>query len=92
MENLNDTSFGNKNDAQQFRIEVAVGTQGRFYYIRPLGALRYEILDDEGSLGTILLDGNDHARCESLGCELDLPLMHAIRQGIQIHESWHIHR
>lgn len=89
MENHNDSTFGNQqSDEQQFRIEVAIGDKGRFYNVRPLGEMRYEILDDEGSIGTILLDTNDHARCESVGCELDLPLMNAIRQGIQTHEQW----
>lgn len=90
MENQKDTTFGNTESSdKQFRIEVATEGQGGFYYVRPLGELRYEILDDQGSIGTILLDGNDHARCESVGCELDLPLMHAIRKGIQTHEDWH---
>ena len=74
--------------AQQFRIEVADGHHSVFFYIKPLGNKRYEILNDEGSIGTIQLDEIDHARCESQGCELDLPLLHAIRDQIQFHEQW----
>ena len=73
---------------KQFRIEVAEGDQGRFFSIRPLGHSRYEILDDDGSIGTVKLDETDHARCESQGCELDLPLLHAIRDQIQFHLKW----
>jgi len=75
-------------DLKPFRIEIAVAEEGRFFNIRPLGNGRYEIMDDEGSLGSIVLDSSDHARCESVGCELDMPLLHAIREGIQSHENW----
>ncbi|RZL34110.1 MAG: hypothetical protein EOO96_10920 [Pedobacter sp.] len=81
-----ENNITNQNDA--FKIEVAVGTKGRFFDIKPLGDYRYEIADEEGVLGSIRLDGQDHARCESQGCELDLPLLEAIRDGIQFHEQW----
>lgn len=71
----------------QFRIEVADGDQGRFFSIRPLGHRRYELLDDDGSIGTVQLDEKDHAHCESQGCELDLPLLHSIRDQIRFHEE-----
>ncbi len=69
----------------QFRIEVAEGDQGRFFSVRPLGHNRYEILDDDGSIGTVQLDEKDHAHCVSQGCELDLPLLHSIRDQIKFH-------
>jgi hypothetical protein len=87
-----DSQFNQKNSpgevpSSQFRIEVANGDQGLFFSIRPLGHLRYEILDDNGSIGTIQLDEDNHAHCESQGCELDLPLLHAIREQIQFHNQ-----
>ncbi|MDQ8051935.1 MAG: hypothetical protein REI78_02865 [Pedobacter sp.] len=72
-------------DAGQFRIEAADGDRGRFFSVRPLGNERYELLDDDGSIGTIQLDERDHSRCESQGCELDLPLLHSVRDQIRGH-------
>ena len=73
---------------EQFRIEVAVEDQGNFYDIKPLGNARYEIFIEGETIGTIQLDEKDHAHCESQGCELDIPALHAIREGIQFHEQW----
>ncbi|SER96938.1 hypothetical protein [Pedobacter rhizosphaerae] len=73
---------------EQFKIEVAVEDRRKFYDIRPLGNARYEISEKGEVIGTIQLDEKDHARCESQGCELDLPLLHAVREGIQIQEGW----
>jgi hypothetical protein len=90
MENEND--FNQKvrggADSEQFRIEVADGDQGKFFTIKPLGNARYEILNDDGSIGTVQLDEKDHMHCESQGCELDMPLLHAIRSQIQFHQQW----
>lgn len=77
-----------KEDAEQFRIEVTQGSQARVFNIKPLGNARYEIFVEEDTIGTIILDENDHARCESQGCELDMPLLHAIREQIQFHQQW----
>jgi len=74
---------------EQFKIEIAVGDEGRFYDIKPLGNARYEIFVEGKTIGTILLDEQDHTRCESQGCELDLPVLKKIREGIQFHERWH---
>ncbi|SMD09248.1 hypothetical protein [Pedobacter nyackensis] len=73
---------------KQFRLEVANEGQARFFDIRPLGNARYEIFVEGETMGTILLDEQDHARCESQGCELDLPILNSIRAGIQSHEQW----
>lgn len=73
---------------EQFRIEIAVGDQGKFFDITPLGNARYEISIEGETIGTIQLDEKDHTRCESHGCELDMPELHAIREGIQYHEQW----
>ena len=89
MENKNN-EFTTRDLAKesQFRIEVADGDEGKFFNIRNLGNQRFELLNDEGSLGTIQLDEQDHAHCESQGCELDMPLLHAIREQIQFHLDW----
>ncbi len=71
----------------QFRIEVAKDGLGYVYNIKPLGDSRYEIYVEEDTIGTIQLDEKDHAHCESVGCELDLPLLTAIRDAIHVHES-----
>jgi hypothetical protein len=89
MENKNNkftTRDVNKED--QFRIEVAEENQGKFFNVRALGNNRFELLDEEGSIGTVQLDEQDHAHCESQGCELDMPLLHAIREQIQFHLRW----
>ena len=84
MESYNDFKQEERHP-QQFLIEVADGGQGKTFTIRPMGNERYEILDIEGIIGTVQLDESDHARCESQGCELDLPLLHAIRDQIRFH-------
>lgn len=88
MDNSSNTFNLKTGDQSQFRIEVVDGDRGRFFYISPLGDLRYEISDDAGAIGTIQLDRENHSQCKNLGCELDMPLLHSIREGIQFHESW----
>lgn len=73
---------------EQFKVEVAYNGQGRFYDIKPLGNARYQIYIEGETIGTIQLDERDHARCESQGCELDMPLLNSIRDQIQAHENW----
>ncbi|SMC88962.1 hypothetical protein [Pedobacter africanus] len=73
---------------EQFRIEVAYNGQGKFYNIKPLDNSRYQIYIEEEVIGTIQLDEKDHARCEALGCELDMPLLNSIRDQIQFYENW----
>lgn len=72
---------------RQFRLEIADGDKGRFFDIQPLGNARYQIFVNEETIGNIQLDEKDHARCESQGCELDLPVLHAIRDGIRRFEQ-----
>ncbi|MFA4870661.1 MAG: hypothetical protein WC623_20865 [Pedobacter sp.] len=73
---------------EQFKIEVADNGQAKFYDIKPLGNARYQIYIEGETIGTIQLDEKDHARCESQGCELDMPLLNSIRDQIQAHENW----
>jgi hypothetical protein len=76
---------------EQYKIEIAVGDQGKFFDITPLGHARYQIAVEGEPIGTIQLDEKDYARCESQGCELDMPELQAIREGIQYHEQWTKH-
>ena len=87
MENNDFKAKDLANESHSFRIEVADGDVGKYFYVKPLGQGRYEILDEEGTIGTLQLDERDHAHCESQGCELDLPLLHAIRDQIQFHQN-----
>jgi hypothetical protein len=72
---------------EQFRIEVANNGKGQYYNIKSLGNSRYQIYVDEETIGTIQLDEKDHARCESQGCELDMPLLNSIRDAIHAYEK-----
>lgn len=67
----------------QFRIEVATEGLSHFYNIKPLGNHVYEIYTDDDKIGSIELDEDDHHHCITSDCELDLPLLNAIREGIQ---------
>ena len=92
METTNITGFNPKMDGEDdraFIIEVADGNKGRMITVRPLGSNRFELLDEEQeSMGTVQLDERNHAHCESQGCELDLPLLHSIREQIQLRLQW----
>jgi len=73
---------------EQYKIEVVVDGVGRYYDIKPLGNARYQIFIEGDTIGTIQLDEKDHSHCESVGCELDIPALQAVREGIQFHEQW----
>ena len=72
---------------EQFRLEVARDGQGYFFDIHSLGNNKYDIYKEDTMVGTILLDDKDHDHCDTVNCELDLPLMNAIREGILLHED-----
>lgn len=76
--------------AGQFSIEVADGQKCRAFSARPLGHDRYELVEDHCIVGTIQLDGISHGQAERRRGELDLPLLHDIReqlsQQIQLRE------
>ncbi|MEJ5963281.1 hypothetical protein [Pedobacter immunditicola] len=71
---------------EQFKIEIANEGLGYFYDIKSLGNRLYEIYDREVKVGIIEIDGEDHEHCRTVDCEIDLPLMNAIREGIVLHE------
>jgi len=72
---------------EQFRIEVARDGKGYFFDIHALGNNKYEIFNEEVRVGTLQLDHKDHQHCEAIDCEIDLPLMNSIREGILLHED-----
>jgi len=71
---------------EQFKIEVANDGLGYIYDIKSLGNRIYEIYDQEMKVGAIKIDDEDHDHCSSVDCEIDLPLMNSIREGIVLHE------
>lgn len=71
---------------EHFSIAVAHDGEKQFYNIKSLGNSRYQIYIEEETIGTIQLDEKDHARCESQGCELDMPLLNSIRDAIHAFE------
>ncbi|MFP5081853.1 hypothetical protein [Pedobacter sp. JCM 36344] len=72
---------------EQFRLEVDRNGQGYFFDIHSLGNNRYDILKEDVLVGTLQLDDKDHQHCETINCEIDLPLMNSIREGILLHED-----
>lgn len=72
---------------EQFRLEVAKDGQGYFFDIYSRGNKIYDIYKDEVKVGSLKLDDKDHKHCESSECEIDLPLMNSIREGILLHED-----
>ena len=71
----------------QFRIEVAVDGHGHDFNIKPLGNHVYEIYTDEDKVGMVELDDENHDHCITSDCELDMPLINVIREGIHAHEQ-----
>ncbi|WP_432714922.1 hypothetical protein [Pedobacter sp.] len=72
---------------EQFKIEIAKDGLGYYYDIKTLGNRQYEIYNQETKVGTIEIDGNDHEKCKTINCELDLPLLNAIREAIVMHQE-----
>lgn len=79
---------------EQFRLEVAdQNGKGYFFNIRSLGRDQYAIYNDENKrLGSIEIDEEDHETFrQTLDCQVHLPLLNAIRDGILMHEELVIH-
>ena len=72
---------------EQFRLEVAKDGQGYFFEIFSLGNHTYDIYQNEVKVGSLKLDDKNHQHCENSECEIDLPLMNSIREGILLHED-----
>jgi hypothetical protein len=73
----------------QFRIEVAVDGMGHDFNIKPLEDNVYEIYTDEDKIGMVELDDKNHDHCIVSDCELDMPLINAIRGAIQAYQKTH---
>jgi hypothetical protein len=70
---------------KQFRIEVATDGRAHTFNITDIGDEQYQIFRETEQIGTIRIDGKEHEHCETMDCEIDLPLMNAIREGILLH-------
>jgi hypothetical protein len=71
---------------EQFKIEIAKEGLGYIYDIKSTGNHQYEIYDQGVKVGAIQIDGENHEHCQAVDCEIDLPLINAIREGIVLHE------
>jgi hypothetical protein len=72
---------------EQFKLEVARDGQAYTYDVHSLGNNRYDIFKADVRVGTLQLDDKNHQHCETIDCEIDLPLMNSIREGILLHED-----
>lgn len=72
---------------REFRIEVATDGRAHTFNITDLGDNQYEIYRENDRIGTIELDGKEHEHCEPVDCEIDMPLLNAIREGIILHQQ-----
>jgi hypothetical protein len=72
---------------KQFRIEVASNGQAHTFNIAELGGEHYNIYRENDKIGTIKIDGKEHEHCEAIDCEIDMPLLNAIREGIILHNE-----
>jgi hypothetical protein len=70
---------------KQFRIEVATDGKAHTFNITDIGDKQYQIFRETEQIGTIRIDGKEHEHCEAVDCEIDLPLMNAVREGILLH-------
>lgn len=81
--------YDNQNVMEQFRVKVADQDGNRhFFNIEVLGEDRYSIYNIENQrLGSIEIDKEDHEQCrQTLDCQIRLPLLNAIRDGILEHQ------
>lgn len=72
---------------KDFRIEVATDGRAHTFNITDLGKNQYAIYRENEKIGTIQLDDKEHEHCEPLDCEIDMPLLNAIREGISLHQQ-----
>lgn len=70
---------------EKFRIEVATDGKARTFNITDMGDKQYQIFSETEQIGTIRIDGKEHEHCQTVDCEIDLPLLNAVREGILLH-------
>lgn len=67
---------------KQFRVEVPENNTLQIFSVTELGDDQYEIYKAGERIGLIEIDGESHNHCKTLDCEIDLPLLNSIREGI----------
>ncbi|WP_229663659.1 hypothetical protein [Pedobacter quisquiliarum] len=72
---------------KQFRIEVPENDTLQIFSITELGDNNYEIHKAGDRIGMIHIDGDSHDHCKAVDCEIDLPLLNSIREGILLHRD-----
>lgn len=72
---------------KQFRIEIPDNDKLQVFSITEMGDNQYEIHKAGERIGMIHIDGENHEHCKTLDCEIDLPLLNSIREGILIHRD-----
>jgi hypothetical protein len=72
---------------KQFRIEVASEGLAHTFDITDTGGGQFEIYREDDKIGTIKIDDREHEHCQTLDCEIDLPLLNSIREGIILHQQ-----
>lgn len=72
---------------KQFRIEVPDNDTLQIFNITDMGDNQYEIHKAGDRIGMIRIDGEDHEHCKTVDCEIDLPLLNSIREGILLHRD-----
>jgi hypothetical protein len=72
---------------KQFRIEVPENDTLQIFSITELTDNQYEIHKAGDRIGTIEIDGESHDHCKTVDCEIDMPLLNSIREGILQHRT-----
>lgn len=72
---------------KQFRIEVPQNDTLQVFDITQIADNQYEIFKGENRIGAIEIDKESHDHCKTVDCEIDLPLLNSIREGILLHRD-----
>jgi hypothetical protein len=72
---------------KQFRLEVPENDTLQIFNITDLGDNQYEIHKAGDRIGMIKIDDESHEHCKTVDCEIDLPLLNSIREGIILHRD-----
>ncbi len=72
---------------KQFRVEVPQNDTLQIFSITEISDNQYEIHKAGERIGLIEFDGERHDHCKTVDCEIDLPLLNSIREGIHRHRD-----
>lgn len=72
---------------KQFRLEIPDNDTLQIYSITELEENKYEIHKAGERIGMIHIDNESHNSCKTVDCEIDLPLLNSIREGILLHRN-----